>query len=133
MRILLIDDEVHIGNLVVDELRERFHDATFMVNPASVEAFLEILETRLPEALVVDYNMPIKGTVFYQSARSWCRATKRRLAVVLYTKYGPGSHEYGEMLRSGLHATQIVRKVNGAEDVERILGEIELQRAGFAA
>lgn len=111
MRILLIDDEVPVTDLLTIYLRQKGHTPRSINWMKGEETLRELLDEFQPNGVILDYEMVPSGLEIFGWVRSWDENTP----IVFYTKYSESPPHQKQMKDVG--ADSIIAKREAARDV----------------
>ena len=120
MRVLIVEDETHLGEVFQDYIVSRGHTADLV---GSAEAALESISRRRPDAIVLDVRLPGMSGLEFMSLRVMKEAG---IPVVVVSGHAT-EHEALECLRLG--AVEFLAKPVPLEILGTVLEHVELLAA----
>ncbi len=117
MRILLIDDEPGVTELLELYLRDDAHTIEILNSVASRPGLIQLLSHFQPEGVTLDFDMDPSGETVYD----WIRAWSQEVAIVFYTKYAASPIHKSRMIDIGASADQILPKGEAGRDVPKLV------------
>jgi DNA-binding response OmpR family regulator len=118
MRILIVEDAIHVANLLAESVRLQGHEA--IVATSGPEA-LSLLDLRCPDAVFLDIVMPgVSGIDVLRRIR----ATHPALPVIVITG-SASSKQIDEVRRLGV--TEVIEKPFVLRHLEAALGNLQAE------
>ncbi len=116
MRILIVEDAIHVASLLAESVRLQGHEA--IVATSGPEAF-SLLDLRCPDAVFLDIVMPkVSGIDVLRRIR----ATHPALPVIVITG-SASSKQIEEVMRLGV--TEVIEKPFALNQLDEALGKLQ--------
>lgn len=120
MKILVVDDDVELADMIADDLRAHAHDVVVALDGASA---LRAVETESVDVIVLDLALP--DMTGFDVARLLRAGSLRREAVIaLFT--GVAGPSFDNATSSGIDL--VLRKPLEPEELRRLLGFLHARR-----
>lgn len=118
-RVLVVDDEPSVGQVVADVLRDEGYDVHWATNGR--EALAE-LQDWLPDVIVLDLMMPVMDGRTFRAAQRQLPGERARVPVVVLS----GMHE-AHATAEELAAARVIAKPFDLDELVRTIGDLLTQ------
>ena len=121
MRILLIDDDVTVTDNLKLFLEHSYHTVEALTGIDGREMLEDLLDSFLPQGVILDYGMSPSGVEIYRWIRQW-----KEIPVAFYTSYARSQVHLREMIEAGARIDQIIEKSEVGLDISALLKALEV-------